>query len=76
MTQWYGLLAPASLPAEAAAKLAAASAKAMREPGAIERLQADAALAVGGTPAEFASFIALEQQRWKLVVARAKVKPD
>jgi tripartite-type tricarboxylate transporter receptor subunit TctC len=76
MTQWYGLLAPASLPAEAAAKLAAASAKAMREPGAIERLQADAALAVGSTPAEFASFIALEQQRWKLVVARAKVKPD
>jgi len=76
MTQWYGLLAPASLPAEAAAKLAAASAKAMREPGAIERLQADAALAVGSTPAEFASFIAQEQQRWKLVVARAKVKPD
>jgi tripartite-type tricarboxylate transporter receptor subunit TctC len=76
MTQWYGLLAPASLPAEASAKLAAASAKAVREPGAIERLQADAALAVGGTPAEFASFIALEQQRWKLVVARAKVKPD
>ena len=76
MTQWYGLLAPASLPAEAAAKLAAASAKAMREPGAIERLQADAALAVGSTPAEFASVIAQEQQRWKLVVARAKVKPD
>ena len=76
MTQWYGLLAPASLPAEAAAKLAAASAKAMREPGAIERLQGDAALAVGSTPAEFASFIALEQQRWKLVVTRAKVKPD
>jgi tripartite-type tricarboxylate transporter receptor subunit TctC len=76
MTQWYGLLAPASLPGDAAAKLAAASAKAMREPGAIERLQADAALAVGSTPAEFASFIAQEQQRWKLVVARAKVKPD
>jgi tripartite-type tricarboxylate transporter receptor subunit TctC len=64
------------LPAEVAAKLAAASAKAMREPSAIERLQGDAALAVGSTPAEFASFISLEQQRWKLVVARAKVKPD
>jgi tripartite-type tricarboxylate transporter receptor subunit TctC len=76
MTQWYGLLAPANLTADAAAKLATASAKAMREPAAIERLQGDAALAVGSTPAEFASFIALEQQRWKLVVARAKVKPD
>jgi tripartite-type tricarboxylate transporter receptor subunit TctC len=76
MTQWYGLLAPATLPAPDAAKLATAAAKAMREPAAIERLQADAALAVGSTPAEFASFIAQEQQRWKVVVARAKVKPD
>jgi len=76
MTQWYGLLAPSSLGAAEAAKLAAATARAVKEPAALERLQADAAIAVGSTPAEFASFIAAEQQRWKLVVARAKVKPD
>ncbi len=76
MTQWYGLLAPASLPAPATEKLAAAAARAVREPAALDRLQTDAALAVGGTPAEFAAFIASERERWKPVLLRAKVKPD
>ena len=76
MTQWYGLLAPSSLPQAAIDKLAAAAALAVKQPSAVERLSADAALAVGGTPAEFAKFISSEQQRWKLVIARAKIKPD
>jgi tripartite-type tricarboxylate transporter receptor subunit TctC len=76
MTQWYGLLAPASLPQAALDKLAAAAAKAVKEPAAQERLAADAALAVGSTPAEFAKFIALEQKRWQPVIERAKIKPD
>ena len=76
MTQWYGLLAPASLPATAVDKLAAAAAAAVKQPAATEKLSADAALAVGGTPEEFARFIAVEQQRWKTVVTRAKIKPD
>lgn len=76
MTQWYGLLAPATLPQAASDKLAAASAKALREPALLERFGHDAAIAVGGTPAEFGKFIAQEQQRWKAVVTRAKIKPD
>ena len=76
MTQWYGLLAPASLPQAAADKLAAAAAKAMKEPAVLDILGKDAAIAVGSTPAEFNAFIANEQQRWKVVVARAKIKPD
>ena len=76
MTQWYGMLAPANLSQPAADKLSAAAAKAMHEPTALERLSADAAIPVGGTAAEFAKFIAVEQQRWKPVILRAKVKPD
>jgi len=76
MTQWYGLLAPANLAAPASEKLAVAAAKSVHEPAALERLSADAAIPVGSTPAEFAKFIAVEQQRWKPVIARAKVKPD
>lgn len=76
MTQWYGMLAPANLPAAAIDKLAAACAKAMKEPSLIDRLAADAAIPVGGSPADFAKFIAQEQQRWQPVVARAKIKPD
>lgn len=76
MTQWYGLLAPASLAPAAIDKLAVAAAKAIQMPDALARLQADAAIAVGGTPAEFAAFIAAEQKRWKPVITRAKIKPD
>ncbi len=76
MTQWYGMLAPANLAPAAVEKLSAACAKAMREPTAIERMAADAAIPVGGSAAEFAKFIAVEQQRWKPVIARAQVKPD
>ncbi len=76
MTQWYGLLAPASLPAAETATLASATARAMREPAAIERLHGDAGLPVGNTPGEFAAFIAQEQVRWKAVIARAKITPD
>lgn len=76
MTQWYGLMAPASLPQPAADKLAAAAAKAMREKDALDRLSNDAAIAVGSTPAEFAAFITAEQKRWKPVIARAKIRPD
>src|SRR5215203_1940642 len=36
MTQWYGVLAPASLPAAATDKLAAAAARAVKEPAALE----------------------------------------
>jgi hypothetical protein len=46
------------------------------EDAAGEKPGADAAIAVGNAPAEFAKFIAVEQQRWKAVVARAKIRPD
>jgi len=76
MTQWYGLLAPASLAQPNADKLAIAAARAVKEPAALKLLESEAALAVGSTSAEFARFIEQEQQRWKPVIARAKIKPD
>ncbi|MGZ5714622.1 MAG: Bug family tripartite tricarboxylate transporter substrate binding protein [Caldimonas sp.] len=76
MTQWYGLLAPANLAQASADRLAVAAARSMREPAALERLNSDAAIPAGSTPAEFAAFIARERERWKPVIARATVKPD
>ncbi|MES2718002.1 MAG: tripartite tricarboxylate transporter substrate binding protein [Pseudomonadota bacterium] len=76
MTQWYGILAPSSMAQPAIDKLAAAAATAMKLPAAHDKLAADSAIGVGGSPADFAKFIALEQQRWKAVVARARIKPD
>jgi tripartite-type tricarboxylate transporter receptor subunit TctC len=76
MTQWYGLLAPANLAQAHIDKLATESARAIRSGAARERLGADAAEAVGDTPAQFAQFILQEQQRWKAVVARAKIRSE
>ncbi|TMG98813.1 MAG: tripartite tricarboxylate transporter substrate binding protein, partial [Betaproteobacteria bacterium] len=76
MTQWYGLLSPATLPAAHADKLASEAARAVRSSASRERLAGDSAEAIGNTPAQFGQFIAQEQARWKAVVARAKIKPD
>lgn len=76
MTQWYGLNAPANMPQIAIDKIAAATAIAMKNPQATERLRGDTAMPVGDTPAQYAAFIKTEQARWKLVTARAQIKPD
>ena len=76
MTQWYGLLSPATLAPGHADKLAMQAAHAVRSAGSLEKLAGDSAEAIGDTPAQFAQFIAQEQTRWKAVVARAKIKPD
>jgi len=76
MTQWYGLLAPASMSQANADKLFAAAAKAVREPAAARLLENDAAIPIGSTAAKFAAFIGAEQKRWKPVIERARIKPD
>jgi tripartite-type tricarboxylate transporter receptor subunit TctC len=76
MTQWYGMLAPASMAPANLAKLSAETMKGMKTQAVLDRLKGDAAEAVGGTPEEFAKFIAVEQERWKKVIARANIKPD
>ena len=76
MTQWYGLQAPANLAPAHLERLSVETMKAIKTQNVSERLVADAALAVGNTPAQYAQFIAAEQKRWKEVVAAAKIKPD
>ena len=76
MTQWYGLLAPASMAPANVDRLAVEAQKAMKSQGALERLNQDAAQSVGGSPAQFAQFIAQEQKRWKEVVHRARIKAE
>ncbi|MNU75320.1 Tripartite tricarboxylate transporter family receptor [compost metagenome] len=76
MTQWYGMLAPASITPVQMAKLSAETMKAVKSPDSMQRLTADAAEAVGGTPEQFAQFITAEQNRWQKVIARANIKPD
>jgi tripartite-type tricarboxylate transporter receptor subunit TctC len=76
MTQWYGIMGPTNLPQAAVEALASASGSAVRQPATTEKFSSDAVIGVGTGPAEFARFIAQEQQRWKPVVDRARIRPD
>jgi tripartite-type tricarboxylate transporter receptor subunit TctC len=76
MTQWYGMMAPANFAPAHLATLSEHTMKAMKSADVQTRLGADAAEIVGGTPREFAQFIAGEQARWKTVIARAGIQPN
>jgi len=75
-TQWYGLNAPAKVPAAIIKRLSEEAAKAARNPSVAERFKVDDAEAVGSTPEEYADFIASEQKRWGEVVRKANIKAN
>jgi len=76
MTQWYGLLAPASWPKPYLAKLETDAVKAVRSTLVKDKLAVDTAQAIGNSSAEFAAFIQAEQARWQPVIARAQIRPE
>ena len=73
---WYALFAPAGTPAEIVAKVAADTTRALQMPDVKERLSALGADPVGGTPAEFAQRLKLENQRWGDAIRKAGIKAD
>jgi len=72
--QWYGLLAPAGTPAPIVARLHKEVAAALKSPEMQRRLAADAAEAVGNTPAEFSAQIKSELEKWAKVAELANLK--
>jgi tripartite-type tricarboxylate transporter receptor subunit TctC len=74
--QWYGLLAPAGTPTAIVERIAADVAAALRLPDVKERLAADGAEAVGGTPAAFAALVKEELDKWKKVAHAAGIEPQ
>ena len=75
-SQWYGILAPAGTPREIVKQLQEESLKALKSNAVTERFASDSAVGGGGTPEEFAAFIAAQQKIWKEIVSRAGIKPD
>lgn len=74
--QWYGVLAPASTPADLVKKIQEECARALKSPVITDRFASEDAVIGGGPSSEFAAFIAQQQVLWKDVVARANIKPD
>ena len=73
---WYGVLAPAGLPAPILARLNEELLKALREPDVRERILADGAEPVGSSPAEFRAFLEADLAKWAKVVKESGAKLD
>ena len=75
-TAWQGLLAPAGTSARIIATLNAASVKSLQRPLMKERLAADGAEAVGGSPQEFTAYTRNEIAKWTKVVRAAGISVE
>jgi tripartite-type tricarboxylate transporter receptor subunit TctC len=73
---WYGLLAPAGTPKPIVDKLNRDVARALGSPDVREKLLAQGAEPMPGTPEAFASFMQEEMAKWAPVVKQAGVKLD
>ena len=65
---WTGMIAPTGTPKPILDKLHAALVKALASPDVREKLSAQGVEVVGGTPTEFADWLAKESQRWGKVI--------
>jgi tripartite-type tricarboxylate transporter receptor subunit TctC len=74
--QWYGLVVPAGTPSRIIARLNAEAVKALHTDELREKLSADGAEPVGSTPAEFASLIRSELEKWTRVARAANIEPQ
>ncbi|HEU5178821.1 MAG TPA: tripartite tricarboxylate transporter substrate binding protein [Burkholderiales bacterium] len=73
---WYGLLAPAGTPRSSIEKLNGAVIKALEASDVRDKLLAQGAEPMPGTPEAFASFMRDEMAKWAPVVKQAGVKLD
>jgi tripartite-type tricarboxylate transporter receptor subunit TctC len=71
---WYGLLAPAKVPAEVVARLTDAMKKTLANPELRQKLEQIGARPVGNSPAEFAAQVRSEIARMKTLVKERNIK--
>jgi tripartite-type tricarboxylate transporter receptor subunit TctC len=73
---WYGLLSPAGTPKPVVEKLNREAARALTSPEVRDKLQAQGAEPMPGTPEAFAAFMQAEMAKWAPVVKQAGIKLD
>jgi len=75
-TSWFGVVGPANMPADILSKDSAAIIAAVNSPSVKEKYLAMGAQPVGGTPAQFSTFIKNEITKWTKVVKDSGAKVD
>jgi tripartite-type tricarboxylate transporter receptor subunit TctC len=73
---WQGLIAPKGTPKAIIDKLNAAANEALKDPQLRELMLSQGNEIGGGSPAEFATLIKAESQKWSAVVKTANIKPE
>ena len=71
-----GLLGPAGMPADVVQKINADANKALHSPAFLEALKQNALVPVGGTPQQFAQFLAGDLERWTKVMKAGNIRPE
>ncbi|MGE8546150.1 MAG: Bug family tripartite tricarboxylate transporter substrate binding protein [Alcaligenes sp.] len=72
-SNWFGVVAPAGLPADIVEKLNQAVNQALQDEGYRKIVESQGAEVVGGTPEEFAAFIQQESERWGKLIAEQNI---
>jgi tripartite-type tricarboxylate transporter receptor subunit TctC len=73
---WWGVLAPAGLPAAIRDRLARDFAEALIAPAVKKRFVDLGAAAIGSSPSEFAAFVRAEHDKWGPVIRAAGIKAE
>lgn len=76
VTAWYGVAAPAGVPAPIIQKLNKAMSEILKTPYMEERLLADGSEAVGSTPEEFGQHLRTEIAKWRDLIKKVGINPD
>jgi tripartite-type tricarboxylate transporter receptor subunit TctC len=76
VTSWNAVVATPKTDAAIVAKLSAAIAEVVRMPDVSKRLRDMTAVPIGNTPAEAATRIAQERERWHKIIVSAGIKPQ
>jgi tripartite-type tricarboxylate transporter receptor subunit TctC len=73
---WYGMVAPPGTPAAISSKLSTTVAEVLKQPDAAKRLQDLSVVGIANTPAEMATFMKQERERWGKVVRQTGAKAE
>jgi tripartite-type tricarboxylate transporter receptor subunit TctC len=73
-TAWVGIFAPAKTPADVVARLQGETRRIVQLPDIAQRLRELGATALASPPAEFAEFVRRDTDKWRRLVATAKIQ--
>ena len=76
VSNWWGILAPAGTPAHVLERLNKELSAILDSPETRKRFDLEGAEVVRMTPAQFATFVARETEKWTRVVKEAGIKPE